>query len=298
MSAIAEVVPLQSTEPVEPWGRRLKRRLLYGGRVDHAAKARARVGLAIFAFVFVYAIIALRLVMFGVVSESRAHHRVVVGDAVGTARPDILDRNGEILATDVRVPSLYGEPRRIIDCDEAFELLTADLPNLDAKELRERLCSKRGFVWLKRDITPEQQREIYRQGLPGIGFLNENKRTYPNGSEVSHLLGYVNIDNKGIAGMEMWLDGQGLNDLHMAGLATDRLQNPVELALDLRVQHALRDELVSRPGEIQGARRCRCRTQRSHRRDRRPGLGARLRPEQSARSSRSDAHQSADHRRV
>ena len=245
MSAIAEVVPLQSTEPVEPWGRRLKRRLLYGGNVDHAAKARARVGLAIFAFVVVYAVIALRLVMFGVVSESRAHHRVVVGDAVGTARPDIRDRNGEILATDVRVPSLYGEPRRIIDCDEAFELLTADLPNLDAKELRDRLCSKRGFVWLKRDVTPEQQREIYRQGLPGIGFLNENKRTYPNGSEVSHLLGYVNIDNKGISGMEMWLDGQGLDDLHMAGLATDRLQNPVELAVDLRVQHALRDELVA-----------------------------------------------------
>jgi cell division protein FtsI (penicillin-binding protein 3) len=248
MSAIAEVVPLQSAQPAkptEPWGRRLKRHLLYGGNVDHAAKARARVCLAIFAFAFVYGVISLRLIMFGVVSESRTHHRVAVGDAVGTARPDIRDRNGEILATDVRVPSLYGEPRRIIDCDEATELLTADLPNLDAKELRDRLCSKRGFVWLKRDVTPEQQREIYRQGLPGIGFLNENKRTYPNGSEVSHLMGYVNVDNKGISGMEMWLDGQGLNDLHLAGLATDRLQNPVDLALDLRVQHALRDELVA-----------------------------------------------------
>src|SRR6202050_5157659 len=182
--------------------------------------------------------------MFGVVSESRAHHKVVVGDAVGTARPDILDRNGEILATDVRVPSLYGEPRRIIDCDGATELLTAALPSLDAKETRERLCSKRGFVWLKRDITPEQQREIYRQGLPGIGFLNENKRYYPNGAEISHLIGHVNIDNEGIAGIEKWLDGQGLAALHMAGLATDRLQNPVQLAVDLRVQHALRDELV------------------------------------------------------
>jgi cell division protein FtsI (penicillin-binding protein 3) len=245
MSAIAEVVPLQSRVPAELWGRRLKRHLLYGGNVDHAAKARARVGLAIIAFAFIYAIIAARLIMFGIISDSRAHHRVIVGDAVGTARPEVLDRNGEVLATDVRVPSLYGEPRRIIDCDEATEMLTADLPALDAKETRERLCSKKGFVWLKRDLTSEQQREIYRQGLPGIGFLNENKRDYPNGSEVSHLIGYVNIDNKGIAGMEMWLDGQGLDDLHMAGLATDRLQNPVELALDLRVQHALRDELVA-----------------------------------------------------
>src|SRR6202042_3811802 len=110
------------------------------------------------------------------------------------------------------------EPRRLIDVDEAVELLTADLPELDAGELRERLSSKRGFVWLKRDLTPEQQREIYHQGLPGIGFLNENKRDYPNGPEVSHLLGRVDIDNQGIAGVEKWLDNQGLPPRPPAGL--------------------------------------------------------------------------------
>jgi cell division protein FtsI (penicillin-binding protein 3) len=242
MSAIAEPLPTQSSEP---WARRLKRSLLYGRNVDRSAKARARVGLAIVGFVVVYGVIALRLVMFGIVSETRMPQRAMVDDAVATARPDILDRNGEILATDVRVPSLYGEPRRIIDVDEAVELLTADLPDLDATELRERLSSKRGFVWLKRDITPAQQKEIYSQGLPGLGFLKENKRTYPNDAEVSHLIGLVNIDNQGIAGMEKWLDNHGLAALHMAGLATDRLQNPVVLSVDLRVQHALRDELVA-----------------------------------------------------
>ncbi len=245
MSAIAEPIadPLPA-EPAEPWLRRFKRVMLYGRNVDRNAKARARVGLAIIGFVAVYGIIALRLVLFGIVSDSRMPQRVIVDDAVATARPDILDRNGEILATDVRVPSLYAEPRRIIDVDEAVELLTAVLPDLDPTELRARLSSKRGFVWLKRDITPEQEKEIYRQGLPGIGFLKENKRDYPNGPEVSHLIGHVNIDNQGIAGMEKWLDGHGLAALHMAGLATDRLQNPVVLAADLRVQHALRDELV------------------------------------------------------
>ena len=241
MSAIADPVPLV---PAEPWRRRLLRGLLYGRNANRSAKARARVGLAIIAFAVVYSIIAVRLVMFAVVSDSRTVHRVVSGDAIATARPDILDRNGEVLATDVPVPSLYAEPRRLIDVDEAVELLTADLPDLDATELRERLSSKRGFVWLKRDITPDQQSEIYHQGLPGIGFLNENKRDYPNGAEVSHLLGHVNIDNQGIAGIEKWLDGQGLAALHMAGLATDRLQTPVQLAVDLRVQHALRDELI------------------------------------------------------
>jgi len=242
MSATAQAAPLQ---PAQPWRRWLVRKILYGSDINRAAKARARIGLAIIAFAAVYCIIATRLVMFALAPDSRIVHRVVSSDAIATARPDILDRNGEVLATDVRVPSLYGEPRRLIDVDEAVELLTADLPDLDAAELREWLSSKRGFVWLKRDIAPEQQREIYRQGLPGIGFLNENKRDYPNGSEVSHLIGHVNIDNQGIAGIEKWLDGQGLAALHMAGLATDRLQTPVQLAVDLRVQHALRDELVA-----------------------------------------------------
>ncbi len=248
MSVTAPGLPMPATQaasPAMPGRRRLIRKLLYGRDIDRGAKAQARIGLAILAFAAVYAIIAARLVMFALVSNSHSVHRVVSSDAMATARPDILDRNGEVLATDVRVPSLYAEPRRLIDVDEAVELLTADLPDVDTTELRERLSSKRGFVWLKRDITPEQQHEIYHQGLPGIGFLNENKRDYPNGAEVSHLIGHVNVDNEGIAGVEKWLDGQGLAALHMAGLATDRLQNPVQLAVDLRVQHALRDELVT-----------------------------------------------------
>jgi cell division protein FtsI (penicillin-binding protein 3) len=238
-------VPVPAKRRDVPWRQWIIHKLLYGTGVDRGAKARARIGLAILAFAAVYSVIAARLVMFAIASNSHAAHRVVSGDAIATARPDILDRRGEVLATDVRVPSLYAEPRRLIDSDEAAELLTADLPDLDAAELRERLALKRGFVWLKRDITPEQQRAIYKQGLPGIGFMDENKRDYPNGAEVSHLLGHVNIDNQGIAGIEKWLDTQGLAALHMAGLATDRLQTPVQLAVDLRVQHALRDELVA-----------------------------------------------------
>ncbi|MGB5181447.1 MAG: penicillin-binding protein 2 [Xanthobacteraceae bacterium] len=228
-----------------PWLQWLIGKILYGAAADRPAKARARIGLAIIAFAAVYSVIAARLVMFALASDSHAAHRVVSSDAIATARPDILDRNGTVLATDVRVPSLYAEPRRLIDVDEAIELLTADLPDVDANELRERLSSKRGFIWLRRDITPEQQREIYRQGLPGIGFLNENKRDYPDGAEISHLIGHVNIDNQGIAGIEKWLDGQGLAALHMAGFATDRLQSPIELAVDLRVQHVLHDELAA-----------------------------------------------------
>jgi len=229
----------------ELWHRRLLASLLYGRGVDRAAKTRARIALTVLIFALGYAVIATRLVMFAMAPEGHGLRRAIAQDAVATARPDILDRDGEILATDVRTPSLFAEPHRIIDVDEASELLTAVMPDIDAAELRARLASKRRFVWLKREITPEQREQIHRLGIPGVGFLPENKRVYPNGAEVSHVLGHVNIDNQGTAGIEKWLDSRGLADLHLAGLATDRLQKPIELAVDLRVQHALRDELVA-----------------------------------------------------
>ena len=230
--------------PETRW-QRFMRSFLYGLDVDRNVKAKARLGLAIVAFAVIYGVIALRLVMFAEQADGHGTRRSVGQDAIATARPDILDRNGQILATDVKTPSLFAEPRKLIDVDEAEELLTAVLPDLDATEVRERLSSKKGFVWLKREITPKQEQEIHRLGIPGVGFLTENKRVYPNGPVVSHEIGHVNIDNQGIAGIEKWLDGQGLAALHMAGLATDRLQRPVQLALDLRVQFALRDELVA-----------------------------------------------------
>src|SRR5262245_8644700 len=113
-----------SAKPAVSWRQRLTRTLLYGRNVHLAAKARARVGLAIVAFVAVYAVIGARLVVFAVAPESHFSRRAASKDAVATARPDILDRNGMILATDVRAPSLFAEPRKIIDVDEGVELLT------------------------------------------------------------------------------------------------------------------------------------------------------------------------------
>src|SRR5690349_5069784 len=136
--------------------------LLYGRDVDRNVKAKARLGLAVLLFAGVYCVIAGKLVFFAMNGEGRFGRQSIGQDAVATARPDILDRNGEILATDVKSPSLFAEPRKLIDVDEAVELLTATLPDLDARELRERLSSKRGFIWLKREVTPKQQQDIHR----------------------------------------------------------------------------------------------------------------------------------------
>ena len=80
------------------------------------------------AFGGVYGIIAVRLIMFAVTGDAPRRAPRHAQDAIATARPDIVDRNGEILATDVKSPSLFAEPRRIIDKDEAIELLTAHCP--------------------------------------------------------------------------------------------------------------------------------------------------------------------------
>ena len=149
------------------------------------------------------------------------------------------------LATDVKTMSVFAEPNRIIDVDEAVELITAVLPDVDAKELRERLASKKGFIWVKRQITPKEQAEIFHLGLPGVGFLPENKRVYPNGPIGAYVIGYVDKDNVGIAGMEKYLDQQSLTDPHVAGFTVDPDSlKPVRLSLDLKATHALRDELV------------------------------------------------------
>jgi cell division protein FtsI (penicillin-binding protein 3) len=206
-------------------------------------KSDRRIRLVAVGFGLVYMIVAGKLIWLGFKPEQQSMRAAAV-EASAAARPEILDRNGAVMATDVKTMSVFAEPRRIIDKDEATELLTAVLPDLNARELRERLSSRKGFVWVKREISPKQQQEIYRLGLPGIGFWPENKRVYPNGPVGAHVLGFTNVDNQGIAGIEKFIDGQGLADLHGAGfrLTQDDLK-PISLSLDAKATFAVRDEL-------------------------------------------------------
>jgi cell division protein FtsI (penicillin-binding protein 3) len=217
-------------------------------------KSAVRVGVVGIAFLGLFGVIGGRLVAIALAPEATGGIRHATASAIAAARPDILDRNGETLATDVKTVSVFADPRKIGDKDEAVELLTAVLPDLDARELRERLGQRRGFVWIKREITPRQQAEVHRLGIPSVGFLPENKRVYPNGVAAAHVLGFANIDNVGIAGMEKYIDSQGLQDLNGAGF-TVRSEDlkPVALSIDLRSRHALRDELA-RPWRIIGPR--------------------------------------------
>mgnify|MGYP001231039558 CR=1 FL=1 len=224
------------------WTRILVRGILGLDRADPQTIMRARLKMVMGAFCLVFCAITIQLAHLAFTSDSGVQ-KGRGSDAIASARPDIVDRNRDIIALDVKSPSLFAEPRRLIDPDEALEGLLKVLPDLNVHEARTRLNSGKGFAWLKREITPAQQRAIHRLGIPGIGFLKENRRIYPDGAILSHVLGQVNVDNQGISGLEKYIDGRGLAELHLAGFATDLQQEPVQLSIDMRVQHAVRDEL-------------------------------------------------------
>ncbi len=159
-------------------------------------------------------------------------------------RPDIIDRNGVVVATDIAVASLYADPRKILDVEEAVESITAIIPDLEAKALKAKLTQpNRAFVWLKRQISPEERDAVYNLGIPGVGFVNERRRVYPLARLAAHTVGYVDLDSIGTAGIEKYLDDQGA--LYTASLADPATQtaSPAQISTDTRVQFALTDEI-------------------------------------------------------
>ena len=214
-----------------------------GERKQRGTQARNRIVIVFACFTLLYGIVGARLVEYGF-REPETVSSIIRPDQLLASRPDLIDRNGEVLATDIRTVSLFAEPHKIVDADEAIEMLATVLPDLDVKGVYRKLTSQSRFQWLRRQLTPRQQSQILALGIPGIGFRPEKRRFYPGGPTASHVIGHVNIDNKGIAGMEKYVDGQGLGDLAAVGMTSDEDLKPVRLSLDLRVQHMLRDELA------------------------------------------------------
>lgn len=216
--------------------------------LDGVRKARgnltqARIRWMILALVLGFAAVGGRLVQLGM-AETDTTIEGQTRDAITATRPPILDRNGLEMAVDIRVPSLFAEPRRIIDVEEAVQKLRTVLPDLDEAWLRNRLTGDKGFVWLKRELTPAIEEQVMRLGIPGIDFITESKRFYPAMNEASHVLGSTNVDNQGIAGIERHMDTESVALLQELGLARGNALAPVDLSIDMRVQHVMHDQLT------------------------------------------------------
>ncbi|MCL1513587.1 MULTISPECIES: peptidoglycan D,D-transpeptidase FtsI family protein [Acetobacteraceae] len=147
-------------------------------------------------------------------------------------RASIVDRNGQPLALSLPVVQVYANPMEIIEPEDVARSLHTILPNLNMAETIRRLKQKKQFVYLARNIAPTDELAINNLGIPGIYFENGEQRHYPLGNVAAQILGSVDIDNHGIAGVEKFFNQRLLGD-----------HAPLRLSIDARVQAAVRDEL-------------------------------------------------------
>ena len=202
------------------------------------ARGRKRFRLICLALVLGFVAIGARLVTLGfAVKEPGGSGLYDISSTVH--RPDIFDRKGTLLATDIKSATLYADPPRVIDRDELVEQVTGVLPGVNAAELREKLKQGRRFVSIKRELSPKQQAEVHELGVPGLGFVEEYRRVYPVGATACHVVGHVDTDNRGLAGIEQFIDENP--QLSMASVSGES----VTLSLDLGVQHVLHEELAA-----------------------------------------------------
>ncbi len=197
---------------------------------------RARLVMVATVFTVVFLIVAVRLLTMPLLLDDSAGTYAGRDRSAGPplpARADIVDRNGQLLATTLSTPSLYADTRHIPDAREATRAILSVLPRLNEAEIYAKLTSGKSFVWIKRRMTPTQQYEINRLGIPGLQFINEERRVYPYGDLASHVVGFCGIDNNGLAGIERALDATVKDS-----------RDPVRLSLDARVQFILHDELA------------------------------------------------------
>jgi cell division protein FtsI/penicillin-binding protein 2 len=121
-------------------------------------------------------------------------------------RGTIFDRNMRVLAVNLNRESAYANPREIKDREYTARMLSSAL-NLDEGSVLEKISREKGFVWIKRKLTTQEALQLRKMNLAGISFIEESKRFYPNIQSACHVLGTVDIDNKGLEGIELLYDG-------------------------------------------------------------------------------------------
>ena len=150
-----------------------------------------------------------------------------------TYRRDIVDRDGCLLSSSIFISNLYAHPNKVKNKEEAAKTL-ADLFNKSSyKKILQKLSSDKNFVWLKHNITPEQQKIIKELGLAGINMMPSLKRIYSYGNLTSHILGYLNLDGQGIEGIEHTLNDEIIKNTETA----------LELSIDIKLQDILSNEI-------------------------------------------------------
>lgn len=209
---------------------------LHGPGRKHVEIGRTRLVVAAGLFACAFSLVGFRLVDLMLLKGGEPP--VSIARRAATAeydegRADIVDRNGILLATNLPTVNLYAKPNLIADPADAAKRLTEVLPDLTYKEVYDKLASGKKFVYVDRNLTPREQQEVNALGLVGVDFEDASRRIYPQGALAAHVVGATDLDNNGIAGIELTFNDK----LNEGG-------KPLKLAVDIRVQAAVRDELL------------------------------------------------------
>jgi cell division protein FtsI (penicillin-binding protein 3) len=201
-------------------------------------KAEVRLLLLALGFLIAFSGVVLRM---GVLATSVAAEPKAGGGGpqIVTARADIVDRHGQILATNLLTAAVIARPQNMADPRAAADGLARIFPDEDAEALYRRFTSGQKFVWVRRTTSPEQRQAVHDLGEPGLELGPREARLYPNGRLAAHVLGGYRFGTEGETGAE--IIGMAGVEKAFDGFLRDPAEGgrPLELSLDLSVQAAV-----------------------------------------------------------
>ncbi|MBL4813054.1 MAG: penicillin-binding protein 2 [Rhodobacteraceae bacterium] len=176
-------------------------------------------------------------------SEPAEPRHAATGSPILSQRADITDRNGRILATNLQTHALYAQPEQMVDPAYAVTELLKIFPDINAERLLADFTGTRTFLWVRRQISPEQMQMVHDIGEPGLLFGPREMRLYPNGAIAAHILGGASYGREGVsaaevigvAGTELYFDDYLRDPVHEGA--------PLILSIDLTVQAAMEEVL-------------------------------------------------------
>ena len=207
---------------------------LFGDFKERIINARSRFSVILFFLFFGYFLITLKTINLSVSYNKELSNNIFKQNQLMSGlRADIIDRNGVLLATSIIKYDLVANPREISKNKKEIISISKEiskiLPELTFEDLLQKLESKKSYVRLHKEISPKKYNKIAKIGSPYISLEQRYVRHYHHQKHASHILGAVNIDNKGIKGIESKFD-KTLKDENFAK------NNKLQLSIDINLQ--------------------------------------------------------------
>ncbi len=208
------------------------------------ARSRAEGRLLVLALVFVSAFVVLGARMGLLAATTPVELARGVSENISSARAEIVDREGRVLATNLATHALYAETRRMVDPVRAAQELGRIFPEVDAERMQARFTDpNRRFIWIRTRLSPEQVQAVHDIGEPGLLFGPREMRLYPNGRMAAHVLGGASFGQQGVRAAEVI--GVAGAELYFEDRLRDpaQIDTPLQLSLDLTVQAVVTEVL-------------------------------------------------------